>query len=37
MKNIILLLVLVFTLNSYDFINAWLMQNGGDSETPVFD
>jgi len=37
MKNIILLLVLVFTLSSYDFINAWLMQNGGDSETPVFD
>jgi len=37
MKNVILLLVLVFTLNSCDFINAWLMQNGGDSETPVFD
>lgn len=28
---------MVFTLNSCDFINAWLMQNGGDSETPVFD
>lgn len=37
MKRIILLLTIAFVLNSCDFINQWLNQQGGGGEAPVMD